>query len=238
MHLLQRALWPPLLVMLGLTIRMSLSSFVQKRNVGVLSRRCRYYSATLRYAAVTIREYQPGDAPAIQQCLRLLIETTKSSLTFDPEGPLTVDCVSDDSIQESYMADGVFLVAIQDGEIVGTAGVVIGTTVVYQSNGASRSTPAMTTGAVRRVCGSSSTVCQQLLVGLEAWIASQQVEEEEEQVQQLIALAYPPESSSSSSTTSITRPTADLLERLGYERSNTQLPRSIVLQYEKRLDRV
>lgn len=108
---------------------------------------------------------------------------------------------------------------------------MIGTTVLYQSDGASRSTPAITTGAVRRVCGSSLTVCGQLLQALEAWVGQQQ-----EQVQQLIVLAYDQPESSASSLSPMARPTADLLERLGYERSETQLPRSNVVQYEKRLD--
>jgi hypothetical protein len=228
-----------LVLYLTITYHPVLGFVVLRNNVAAATRGrcCRYFlSSSARYAAVTIRTYQHGDAPAIQRCLFLL--ETSSPLMFDPEGPITIDCSDDDSIQESYMEDGVFLVAIQDGEgdgnkeIVGTAGVVIGTTVVYQSDGASRSTPATTTGAVRRVCGSSLTVCQQLLRGLEAWIAGQQ-QQQQEQVQQLIVLAYP--SSSSSSSTRMTRPTSELLERLGYERSATQLPRSIVLQYEKRL---
>lgn len=72
------------------------------------SSRCHRHSPTTSYAAVTIREFQPGDALAIQECL---LEPTLTS-RFDPEGPLTVDCANDDSIRESYTEDGVFLVAI------------------------------------------------------------------------------------------------------------------------------
>lgn len=166
---------------------------------------------------MTIRDYQTGDADAIQQ----LLETS----AFDPEGPLAVDCGSDSAIRESYLAgDGVFLVAVDDDGanqvVVGTAGLVIGTAVAYQSSGSSMSTPTIT-GAVRRVSGSTLDVCEELLVELER--------RAEGVVQEFIALAYPAVRDQQE------RPTAEILRRLGYERSNTQLPGTNVVQFGKRI---
>jgi hypothetical protein len=195
-------------------------------------------------AVVSIRDFQTGDAHAIQRLL--LLDSTSAAATsalllFDPEGPLSVDCGSDATIQESYLEDdGCFLVAISNSVvdddddddddnnnknaamIVGTAGLVIGTAISYLPSGASLSTPTVT-GAVRRVCGKSPAVCQQLLVAVETRAANKKVEE-------LIALAYPPAEQQKM------RPTTNLMEALGYERSESQLPGTDVVQYAKRLD--
>jgi hypothetical protein len=192
-------------------------------------------------AVVSIRDFQTGDAHAIQRLL--LLDSTSAAaaaasalLLFDPEGPLSVDCGSDATIQESYLEDdGCFLVAISNSVddddddddknaamIVGTAGLVIGTAISYLPSGASLSTPTVT-GAVRRVCGKSPAVCQQLLVAIDTRAANKKVEE-------LIALAYPP------AEQQIIRPTTNLMESLGYERSESQLPGTDVVQYAKRLD--
>eukprot|EP00977_Amphora_coffeiformis_P004709 scaffold1007_cov176-Amphora_coffeaeformis.AAC.15 len=182
-------------------------------------------------AAVRMRDFEQGDAAAIE---RLLSSSSSSSLdsSFDPEGPLAVDCATDAAIQEWYGSaedDGcVFLVAQNDdNEIVGTAGLVVGTTVSYQATGASRSTPAICTGAVRRVSGSTLSICQELLQALETRAAGQGVDE-------LIVLAYPAQQQQLS-TVVVQRPTAHLLESLGYQRSDTQLRGTGVIQYAKRL---
>lgn len=182
-------------------------------------------------AAVAIRNFQPGDARAIQ---RLLTTSDDSLLSFDPEGPLEVDCGTDMAIQESYLSedDGRFLVAYEDDDndsnatIIGTAGLVIGTVVSYQSSGASLSKPTMTTGAVRRVCGKTPAICRQLVLALESKC--------EGDVDELIALAYP--DNENTAPTAVVRPTANVLESLAYVRSESQLRGTNVIQYTKRLD--
>lgn len=185
-------------------------------------------STPLLLRAVSIRPFQSGDTTAIQRLLK------SDSSSFDPEGPLEVDCGTDTAIEESYLEDGCFLVASSRAddshEIVGTAGLVIGTAVSYQSSGASRSTPAVTTGAVRRVCGATPAICRQLLEAVEAQCTTQPPppSPDDDGVDELIALAYP-------DSTTLTRPTADMLERLGYVRSDSQLRGTDVVPYVKRM---
>ena len=182
--------------------------------------------------AMMIREFKVGDAASIERLL-------SSSSSFDPEGPLSVDCATDAAIQEWYGSDdGCFLVATPSSygndDIVGTAGLVVGTTISYQATGASLSTPAICTGAVRRVTGSTTAICQQLLEALEIRAAGQGVDE-------LIVLAYPANPTPTtavqelSNTTVVQRPTSHLLETLGYQRSASQLRGTDVIQYAKQL---
>ena len=165
-------------------------------------------------ATATIRDYQEGDANAIQQ----LLDTS----SFDPEGPLNADCGSHASIRESYLEDGCFLVATDedDDRIVGTAGLMVGTIVSNLASGASVFSPNIVTGAVRRVSGLSPALCEQLINELELRAKNQQVHE-------LIALGYP---------SGQQRPTKALLQKLKYELTENQLPGVDVVQFRKRLD--
>lgn len=166
---------------------------------------------SLRHHATTIRDYQPGDGPAVERLLR--------TDSFDPEGPLQTDCGSDVAIQESYEPDGCFLVAVnEDQQLVGTAGLVVGTAVSYSASGSSFSIP-ITTGAVRRVCGKDVSIVRQLLLELENRANG---------ADELIALAYP-------SSPSVLRPSTNVLGDLGYERRASQLKGEHVVQYGKKL---
>lgn len=170
---------------------------------------------------VRIREWQDEDVDQIQS---LLSDTVPAS--FDPEGPLTVDCGSSKAILESYNEGGCFLVAIEDdnkSEILGTAALTVGTQISYLKSGASISTPTIT-GAVRRVCTANSTrdnesILRLLLKEIEARANILGADE-------LIMLAYP----------SARRPSSDLVERLGYRELPATLRGVDATQYAKVLD--
>ena len=181
---------------------------------------------------VTIRDWEEQSdvkGPDIYSFLNSAIESTCSrdiyGIVFDPEGPLDYDCGTDESIRESYdTEDGsCFLVATRTSElsnnsIVGTAAVVVGTSVSYMKSGASLSTPQIVTGAIRRVAikvdhddstddkNDDNFLLQDLLVRIESHA-------KHEGVQELILLAYP---SSSSSSLSYLRPSPQLVESMGY----------------------
>jgi hypothetical protein len=126
--------------------------------------------------------------------------------------------------------------------LLGFGGLVIGTIVTYQKSGASQSTPQTLTGAIRRVCAVTPSLCQQLLEALEEWAR-------QERVDTLIALAYEEENddvggSGSSTCTDkdktnrhpdcLQRPNRRLLRNLGYEESS-DLQIKGVIQFEKKL---
>lgn len=164
-----------------------------------------------------IREWQEADMSQI----KLLLEDSAPS-DFDPEGPLDVDCGSVAAIQESYDG-GCFLVAMDnDSNVLGTAALIVGTQIACLKSGASMSTPAIT-GAVRRVCtvdeGGNVSILKSLLEEIEARAKHLGADE-------LIILAYP----------STQRPHPDLIERLGYQKLPTPLPRVDARQYAKVLD--
>ena len=175
---------------------------------------------------------------------------------FDPEGLLEYDCGSDTSIAECYdKEDGSrFLVATHTttkksnkSTIVGTAAIVVGTSVSYMKSGSSLSTPQIVTGAIRRCCvaikaddkdddtddddddtdDDDNLLLQDLLEMIESH--AKQVG-----VQELILLAYNPPTTS---TTSYKRPTPDLVESMGYSELPTMKKRlgNNVLQYRKLL---
>lgn len=170
---------------------------------------------------VRIRDWNEGDGKYIMDLL-LSVESG-----FNPEGPLDIDCGSEDSIKESYGEDGAcMLVATTDGKqdrIVGTAALIVGTSVAYLKSGASLSSPGAT-GAIRRVCAvndaidTEESILQNLMVQIESRAA-------EAGVGELIALAYP--------ATTRNRPNVALLEKMGYTKLAANLDGVDVVQYSK-----
>jgi len=173
-----------------------------------------------QHRSAKIRDYQEGDAPKIYE---LLVDT--SGDLFDPEGPLDVDCYSDASIQESYYqdkGDGCFLVVLENDEIVGCGGLIIGTSIQYLKSGASVSSNTVT-GALRRVCCTQQSDLALLLAELEqrATVLAP--------TNELIALGYP--------STRKNRPSGTLLQSLGYEALPEQIDGMGATQYQKILTR-
>lgn len=179
---------------------------------------------------VQIRDWKEGDGRFIMDLL-LSVESGR----FNPEGPLEVDCGSEESIKESYSEDGgCMLIAETDsklsGGIVGTAALIVGTPVTYLKSGASLSSP-KPTGAIRRVvCSVSdgddaerleSCILQNLLIRIESRAVDAGVGE-------LIVLAYP--------ATTRQRPNAALLEKNGYTKLPVNLDGVDVVQYGKMLN--
>jgi len=176
-------------------------------------------------AGVFIRDFEAGDGAAVLD----LLQDNESG--FDPEGPIHIDCGSDAALEESYCQDGgCFLVAVKDdnnnNEIVGTVGLVVGTSITYLKTGDSILTGAIT-GAVRRVCSqavslqasTSESTLQALLAEIEKRAMNAHVNE-------LIILAYP----------SLTcRPSPPLLTKLGFKQLPAQLSGADALQFGKRL---
>lgn len=180
--------------------------------------------ATVLYG-VRIRDWKEGDGKHIMDLLR----SVESG--FNPEGPLEIDCGSEDSIQESYSEDGAcMLVATTDDKsdrIFGTAALIVGTPVTYLRSGASLSSPG-TTGAVRRVCAvdddaerTGDSVLRSLVTNIEDRAA-------EAGVSELIALAYPDSGTSRRRT-----PNVALLEGMGYTKLPGNLDGVDVVQYYK-----
>mmetsp|Transcript_20283 Transcript_20283/g.30770 ORF Transcript_20283/g.30770 Transcript_20283/m.30770 type:complete len:527 (-) Transcript_20283:30-1610(-) len=217
---------------------------------------------------VQVRDWKKGDGKSIMDLLLSLESTSSDSKSgglglnnfnnFNPEGPLDIDCSSEDLIQESYSEDGAcMLVATttiqQDGSgsgsynekggsggnserIVGTAALTVGTPVTYLKSGASMSSPADITGAIRRVCAVDESILQPLLRSIE-------IRASEAGVGQLILLAYPnPESERSTgagatttAATAICRPGTALLKSMGYEELPINLKGVDAVQYGKNL---
>jgi hypothetical protein len=190
---------------------------------------------------IVVRDWKDGDEAGIRRLL-------SSAGSFDPEGPLDIDCGGPQALRESYDPDdgGCFLVATtttftdQNGSesILGTAGLIVGTQIQYLKSGASMVTPQKVTGAVRRVCcrasgqqqqqQQQSSILRALLMKLEARALEQQATE-------LIILAYP--ETNTATTTSIARPTSALLEDIGYQSLPINLGGIDAKQYCKQLDR-
>ena len=123
-------------------------------------------TTTTLHEGIVIRDWKEGDGT---QILNLLHQSLGDDNTngFDPEDPLLTDCGDEELLRVSYDKEdgGCMMVATttstttttpeipfdKEGTIVGTVGLVVGTTVAYLSYGASVSS-AVTTGAMRRVC--------------------------------------------------------------------------------------
>jgi len=177
------------------------------------------------HAVISIRDFRQGDGEAVYDLLSSA--ANKNGITsFDPEGPLEIDCGSDVAIQESYCEDGCFLVVVQqeDDRIVGCGGLVIGTPVTYLKSGTSVSSGTIT-GAIRRVCCKDQSVIQPLLLEIEKRAAPVTTE--------LIVLGYHPTMKQPSS--SFHRPSAALLERLNYEALSNQMKGLHATQYVKQI---
>lgn len=192
----------------------------------------------LHGAQLNIREWKRGDGKAI---LDLLMSAEDGS--FNPEGGLEMDCISEDLLEQSYSAnEGCFLVAeIQkegssgNAKLVGTAGLIVGTPVKYYSSGVSMSS-AQISAAVRRCCCryiysssiSTNMVLEKILTTIEQRALRAGATE-------LIALAYPV---SKDIKVTIGKPKPELLEKLGYQKLPGQLPGITAIQYGKTLDGV
>ena len=171
--------------------------------------------------AVKVRDWQPQDLPEILALLQ-----TTSDDSFDPEGPISLDCADQHSIEESYGEDGCFLVAVSDDDsIVGTAGLVVGTSVQYMKSGASMSSPTIT-GAIRRVCCNESDN-HESCESLEALLADIEKRAAALAADELIILAYP--------SNTRTKPGPALLEKLQYRQLPAQLKGADAIQYSKNL---
>jgi hypothetical protein len=184
--------------------------------------------------AIVLRNWEEGD-----DVYGFLKKSIPLGSSFDPEGPLETDVVSEAQLKESYRTDDncFFLCAIDDADdsrrIMGTAGLITGTQVTYMKSGSSMASY-VTTGAIRRVTVDPSldpVVQESTLDALlrevdrraQRTLSSASLNEEDESVvNQLIVLAYP-------DTT--LRPTAPLLEKLGYQGLDTELGE--VIQYQK-----
>lgn len=185
-------------------------------------------STTRLCEGVRIRDWKEGDGKHI---IDLLISAESS---FNPEGPLEIDCGSEESINESYSEDGAcMLVATtttDDGKsdkIIGTAALIVGTSVTYLKSGASLSSSTIT-GAIRRVCAVANdgidiedSILQSLILKIESRAA-------EAGVGDLIALAYP--------ATTYHRPKVALLEKMGYSKLPANMDGVDVVQYCKSMD--
>mmetsp|Transcript_5479 Transcript_5479/g.6403 ORF Transcript_5479/g.6403 Transcript_5479/m.6403 type:complete len:386 (-) Transcript_5479:7-1164(-) len=186
-------------------------------------------STTRLCEGVRIRDWKEGDGKYIMD----LLLSAESS--FNPEGPLEIDCGSEESIKESYSEDGAcMLVATtttDDGKsdrIIGTAALIVGTSVTYLKSGASLSSGTIT-GAIRRVCAvandgidTEDSILQSLILKIESRAA-------EAGVGDLIALAYP--------ATTYHRPKVALLEKMGYSKLPENMDGVDVVQYCKSMDR-
>lgn len=199
---------------------------------------------------VVVREWRDGDEDGIARVLRS--RSSSAAAAFDPEGPLAADCVDGDALRRSYdPADGgCFLVAVDEsnGVVVGTAGLIVGTQVSYLKSGASVSRASMT-GALRRVCVAvGSEESRSHLVGDEILRSLLRRVEERAMTSgatELIALAYPSEihdadreavsRSRSGNRACCLRPSASILESLGYQRLPTDLAGVDAAQYGKQL---
>jgi hypothetical protein len=207
---------------------------------------------------IEIRDWKQGDGKAIYDLLASTAEEQYGS--FNPEGGLELDCQTESLLSESYDVEdgGCFLVAeliLEEEEeekgdeesqdyssseqlpLVGTAGLIVGTQIQYQTSGSSVSSPAMT-AAVRRCVVRlpalpllSSSAAAEVLVSTESIQKQLLVAIEERAVRakatQLISLAYPSPSPSSKSTTpskqGAKKPTLETMQELGYKTLPQQL---------------
>lgn len=171
---------------------------------------------------------------------------------FDPEGSLDLDVSNKWTLGEAYSKDdgGCFLVAVErdsnDDEnfrIVGTLGMISGTQVAYQTSGSSFSEPDIT-AALRRVCAmwignSDDDETTKILTAL---IRQGEDRALKSGASNLIGLAYPETQTNcggnaNDENNNIIKPTASLLESLGYKMSSQQIAGVTTIQYEKRLSR-
>lgn len=164
---------------------------------------------------IEIRDWKKGDG----QCVRdfWLLESLNSSILFDPEGSLTLDLLD---VYESYTAgdNGCFLIARKTDEsrqIIGTAGLIVGTPVAYFQSGSSFSSFPKVTAAIRRVCFRTSDLSidqmddlwMQIVARLESNALSLGATE-------IIGLAFKNEVSNGS----FCRPDARMYEASGFQR--------------------
>lgn len=222
-----------------------------RRDIGLWARR----------RETVIRDWRPNsknDEP--QQIYDLLLrhsaeQRNTATGAFDPEGPLEVDLLDRDVMQESYGdGDGCFLLAVavagddEDGEgraeIVGTLGMIAGRKVVSRSSGASVAAPELRTAALRRVCvappdrGDDDTVEQALATRisvsatLEDLMRQGELRAAEAGATALIGLAFP------ETWGGVVRPSAELFAALGYQASDQQIPGVAVVQFEKDLSKI
>lgn len=228
---------------------------------------------------VLLRDWNKGDGHAIYD----LLVSAEEYGSFNPEGALELDCETELLLSESYNVEdgGCFLVAelllkdeggdgkeenqeysssntqAKDGRLlVGTAGLIVGTPIQYQTSGSSMSSPEIT-AAVRRcvVClpaapqqqSSASSNAEATDTGTASaieYISAESIQRkllvaiEERAVQakatQLIGLAYSPFKSSSASPKGV-KPTLHMMHELGYKTLPQQLPGVDALQCGKDL---
>mmetsp|Transcript_3812 Transcript_3812/g.10000 ORF Transcript_3812/g.10000 Transcript_3812/m.10000 type:complete len:404 (-) Transcript_3812:1237-2448(-) len=176
---------------------------------------------------------------------------------FDPEGSLDLDVVNEWALEESYSKEngGCFLVATEgensesdnDGnfEIVGTLGMISGSQISYTSSGSSVSNSEIT-AAIRRVCALrvdedytvSETSTTKILKHL---ILRGEQRALQSGATKMIGLAYsevPANENNGYFDTmeKIAKPTASLLDSLGYRVSEQQIQGTATIQYEKQLN--
>ena len=206
-----------------------------------------HHDSTKNEHQVEIRNWKKGDGDKIVS----LLTSAQEDEDFDPEGPIYMDCINEDLIQESYSEDGACLLVAasistsshpsqgvslsEDHEdtnnhntstIIGTAALTIGTSVKYLKSGASISSSDKVTGAIRRVCAIEPFIIQRLLRNIED-------RAKEVGVNELIVLAY----NANTTTSKNYRPNSTLLEIMGYNAlSSSSNFGSSVVQYTKLLE--
>ena len=241
MILLFLAILPHSVVSFASTTRTRQKSCYVNKRIRVSRRHAISTSATTTSSpCVQIRDWKKGDGNAIYDILR----SAETSGSFNPEGGLEMDCQTEMILAESYNVEdgGCFLVAeilLEESKlVVGTAGLIVGTPIEYQTSGSSMSSPELT-AAVRRcvVCPPPSS----LPGGIES-PSTESIQKllldtiEERAVQakatQLIGLAYPVSKSLSSQGV---KPTPEIMQELGYKALAQQLPGVDAVQFGKDL---
>jgi hypothetical protein len=216
--------------------------------------------ATTATPRVQIRDWNKGDGSAIYD----LLLSAEEYGSFNPEGALDVDCKTESLLAESYDSEdgGCFLVAelllggggdnMVDAEeesqensndsmmLVGTAGLIVGTPIQYQTSGSSMSSPEMT-AAVRRcvVCLPAQQLPTNNAISTESiqklLLAAIEKRAIQAKATQLIGLAYPASSSSTSRIPKGVKPTPQFMGELGYTALPQQLPGVDAVQCGKEL---
>jgi len=175
---------------------------------------------------VEIRNWKKGEGRSI---INLLQSVEDGNGLFNSEGPLDMDCITEDLLQESYSKDGACLLVAtteeeENNRLIGTAALTVGTSVTYLKSGASLSFPENINGAIRRVCATNPTVLQRLLESIENRAKDVGVAE-------LIVLAYKT-TTTTTTTTTVCQPNSALLENMGYKASTINLGNNVI-QYAK-----
>jgi hypothetical protein len=178
------------------------------------------------YGGLAVREWREGDIPAIRSLL--------AAPGFDPEGPVDADCESAAALRTAYDVgdDGVFLVATAADAIVGTAALAVGTQVTTVASGASVSTPAETTGALRRTVVAASLGEEAERAVFEALMGEVERRAKLAGCSRLLALGYAPPAAAE--PPAARRATLQVLRARGYMQGDP-IPGTPATQFEKLL---